>query len=118
MSDAPISYITDASAPEVKVGGWKYAVGCGLSHQLPLISQIGPGAAPVSQPDDFPNFPLPCQPTNFCTVLNESAMQHYTELSISLTDSIALERETREQSTNNLWFHARSPQITSTSYLL
>ncbi|MEQ2308939.1 hypothetical protein AMECASPLE_033429 [Ameca splendens] len=87
-----------------------------LSHflQLPLISQIGPGAAPVSQPDDFPNFPLPCQPTSFCTVLNESAMQHYTELSISLTDS--LERETREQSTNNLWFNARSPRITSTSF--
>ncbi|MED6234188.1 hypothetical protein ATANTOWER_024108 [Ataeniobius toweri] len=55
MSDAPISYTTDASAPEVKVGGWKY-VGCSLSHQLPLISQIDPGAAPVSQPDDLPNF--------------------------------------------------------------
>ncbi|MED6249298.1 hypothetical protein ATANTOWER_012103 [Ataeniobius toweri] len=34
MSEAPISYITDASAPEVKVGGWKYAVECGLSHQV------------------------------------------------------------------------------------
>ncbi|CAL8392808.1 unnamed protein product [Arctogadus glacialis] len=33
MSDAPISYIADETAPEVEVGGRKYAVGCGLSHQ-------------------------------------------------------------------------------------
>lgn len=43
-------------------------------------------------------------------------MRHYTELNISLPDSIALEQETREQSTNNLWFHARSARITSTSF--
>ena len=35
---------------------------------------------------------------------------------MSLPDSIALEQETREQSTNNLWFHARSARITSTSF--
>ena len=34
MSDAPISYIADETAPEVEVGGRKYAVGCGLSHQV------------------------------------------------------------------------------------
>lgn len=89
--------------------------------QLPLVSQIAepcvdPGAATVRQPDDLPNFPLPSQPTGFCTVLNESAMHRYTELSISLPDSIALEQETREQSTNNLWFNARSGRITSTSF--
>lgn len=84
--------------------------------QLPLIVQIDLGAAPVSQPDDLPNFPLPHQATSFCTALNESATQHYTELSISLADSITLERETRAQSTNYLWFHARSARITSTSF--
>ena len=89
--------------------------------QLPLVGQIGessvdPGETPVSKPDDLPNFPLPSQPTSFCTVLNESAMRCYTELNIALPDSIALEQETREQSTNNLWFHARSAQITSTSF--
>jgi len=89
--------------------------------QLPLVNQIGepcvdPGAATVRQPHDLPNFPLPSQPTSFCTVLNESAMHRYTELSISLSDSIALEQETREQSTNKLWFNARSGRLTSTSF--
>ncbi|CAM4608863.1 unnamed protein product [Leuciscus chuanchicus] len=130
MTDAPISYIADEAAPEIEIEGRKYALGCGLSHQcsdmtappqapfpagiqeLPLVSQIGepcvdPGAATFRQPDDLPNFPLPSQPAGFCTVLNESAMHRYTELSISLPDSIALEQETREQSTNNLWFNAR-----------
>ncbi|MED6256159.1 hypothetical protein ATANTOWER_020917 [Ataeniobius toweri] len=56
MSDAPISYITDASAPEVKVGGWKYAVGCGLSHQNISCWHLPPGLPvprnhPFSGPD-------------------------------------------------------------------
>lgn len=34
MSDAPISYIADETAPEVEVGGRKYAVGCSLSNQV------------------------------------------------------------------------------------
>ena len=34
MSDALISYIADETAPEVEVGGRKYAVGCSLSHQV------------------------------------------------------------------------------------
>lgn len=89
--------------------------------QLPLFSNIGasfvdPGARPVSQSDDFPNFRLPPQPTNVCTVLDEPATRHYTELSITMPDSIALKRETREQNTNQLWFHARSDRITSTSF--
>ena len=33
-SNAPISYIVDENAPEVEVGGKKYAVGCGLSQQV------------------------------------------------------------------------------------
>jgi len=94
---------------------------CSHLLQLPLVNQIGepcvdPGAATVRQPHDLPNFPLPSQPTSFCTVLNESAMHRYTELSISLSDSIALEQETREQSTNKLCFNARSGRLTSTSF--
>ena len=34
MSDTPISYIVDENAPEVEVGGKKYAVRCGLSQQV------------------------------------------------------------------------------------
>ncbi|KAK0151329.1 hypothetical protein N1851_007528 [Merluccius polli] len=121
MTDAPISYLVDRTTPMVEVGGKIYAMGSGLSHQLPLFSNIGasfvnPGVHPVSQSDDFPNFPLPPQPMNVCTVLDEQATRHYTELSITMPDSIALEHETREQNTNQLWFQARSTRITSTSF--
>lgn len=34
MTDAPISYIVDRAAPMVEVGGKKYAIGSGLSHQV------------------------------------------------------------------------------------
>lgn len=89
--------------------------------QLPIIIQSGEpcadhGAASVCQTEDVPNFPLPPQPTSFHTVLNESAMHQYMELGISLSNSIALEQETRDQSRNNLWFNARSGRITSTCF--
>lgn len=35
---------------------------------------------------------------------------------ISMPDSIALEHDTRQQTTNNQWFLARSPQTTSSSF--
>ena len=64
--------------------------------QLPLFSNIAvpfvdTGAPPVSQSENFPYFPLPSQPANFCTVLDECAMRSYTELSMSLPDSKVLE---------------------------
>lgn len=34
MTDATISYIADEAAPEIEIEGRKYALGCGLSHQV------------------------------------------------------------------------------------
>lgn len=48
--------------------------------------------------------------------MNESDMRSYSEVYISLPESICLEKATREQSTNSLWFDARSARITSTSF--
>ena len=89
---------------------------CHFSATLQCLPSVDPGALPVSQSDNFPNFPLPSQPANFCTVLDEDAMRSYTELSIPLPDSIALDNQTREQNTNTLWFQTSSIRITSTSF--
>ncbi|KAK0151419.1 hypothetical protein N1851_007284 [Merluccius polli] len=119
ISGQPVFNLVVAKA---KVSRKRKPVVCNYTHNnCHFFSNIGasfvnPGVHPVSQSDDFPNFPLPPQPMNVCTVLDEQATRHYTELSITMPDSIALEHETREQNTNQLWFQARSTRITSTSF--
>lgn len=63
----------------------------------------------ANQPDNFPDFPLPSQPTDVCTVLSRNDMVRYSKMTITLSESIALEHETRQQDTSNLWHLAWSP---------
>lgn len=54
--------------------------------------------------------------TLVCTVMNENDMHSYSTMMISLPDSVALECETRQQNTSNLWYLARSPRLISSSF--
>ncbi len=83
--------------------------------QLPLLDSVGPSS--TNQPsNDFPDFPLPTQPSNFCTVLHEKNMCSYRKLTITPSQSLALERETRQQDTNHIWHLARAPRLTSSVF--
>lgn len=83
--------------------------------QLPLLDSAGPSSA--NQPsNDFPDFPLPTQPSNFCAVLHEQNMCSYRKLTITPSQSLALERETRQQDTNPIWHLARAPRLTSSVF--
>ena len=71
---------------------------------------------PANQPGDFPDFPLPPQPTALSTVLKENDMNCYNNMTITRSESITLERETRQQNTSDLWHVARSPRLTSSYF--
>lgn len=85
--------------------------------QLPLFTNINNsgGAHLVNQPD-FPNFPLPPQPTKYATVLDEEATRHVNTLNITQSDTISLECDTREQNKNPLWYIARSGRLTASIF--
>ncbi|KAF4112071.1 hypothetical protein G5714_006866 [Onychostoma macrolepis] len=79
------------------------------------MREAGPSSA--NQPsNDFLDFPLPTQPSNFCAVLHEENMRSYRKLTITPSQSLALERETRQQDTNHIWHLARAPRLTSSEF--
>ncbi len=83
--------------------------------QLPLVDTAGP-TSPANQPGSFPDFPLPSQPKHVRTVLNRNDTCNYNKQAITLPESVALERETRQQDTCNLWHLARSPRRSLSSF--
>lgn len=75
-----------------------------------------PISSPSNPTDDFPVFPLPPQPSTFSTVLTKDQMEYYNDMMVSKSEAEALEKETRQQSSNNIWHRIRSPRLTSSSF--
>ena len=77
---------------------------------------LGQYPPPSNPTDDFPVFALTTQPSNFSTVLTKDQMECYNDMMISKSESEALEKETRQHSSNNIWHRVRSPRLTSSSF--
>ena len=80
--------------------------------QLSLICSAEP--PPTDQPE-FPPFPLPPQPTTYSTVLNSHETTAYNNITITTTEAINLEQQTRQQNTD-IWHNARSLRLTSSNF--
>jgi len=59
---------------------------------------------------------LPPQPGSFCTVLNEVQIEKFSAMVFSKPEAWALEKNTRQQSSNNIWHHVRSLRLTPFSF--
>ncbi|XP_051553740.1 uncharacterized protein LOC127440828 isoform X2 [Myxocyprinus asiaticus] len=114
LTGTPMSYIANRPPIDVAVGQEKYPLGSGLSYQLPLLDNTWPRSSLSNPTDDFPVFPLPPQPSTFFTVLTKNQMECYNAMMVSTSESEVLEKETRQQSINNIC--VRSPRLTSSSF--
>ncbi|KAG5283867.1 hypothetical protein AALO_G00020410 [Alosa alosa] len=115
LTGTPMSYIASKPQIDVVIGQEKYPLGSGLSYQLPLLDNTSQ-ASSLSNSSDFPAFPLPPQPGSFCTVLNKVQMERFSTIVVSKAEAEALEKNTRQQSSNNIWHHVRSIRLTSSSF--
>ena len=87
-----------------------------LHVQLPLMDSWQKSSQSNSTGDDFPAFPFPPLPGTFYTVLSKVQMEMFNTMMVSKSEAEALEKETRQQSSNNIWHHVRSTRLTSTSF--
>lgn len=83
--------------------------------QLPLLDNTRE-ASSQSNSTEFSAFPLPPQPGSFCTVLTQAQMERFSTMVVSKSEAEALEKNTRQQSSNSVWHHVRSVRLTSSSF--
>ncbi len=83
----------------------------------PIIGQHLAKILPIKPYWWFSSFPFATttkQP--FFTVLTKEQMEFYNAMMVSKSESEALEKETSQQSINNIWHCVRSPRLTSSSF--
>lgn len=85
-----------------------------LPHGSALTYQVI--GLPSTSTDPYPPFPLPPQPCTFSTSLSEKESIFYDGMTVTLSDSEALEKETTGQSSNNMWHRVRSQRLTSSNF--
>ena len=73
-----------------------------LHVQLPLMDSWQKSSQSNSTGDDFPAFPFPPLPGTFYTVLSKVQMEMFNTMMVSKSEAEALEKETRQQSSNNM----------------
>ncbi|XP_056014374.1 uncharacterized protein LOC125665758 [Ostrea edulis] len=114
FKQAPISYlVSTAAGPTVDTPFGAHYIGSPLSYHAPLI-------LPITKPRAAENCGSTVFPKALHTCVDLECIQNltheWTELNLTQSDAINLEKSTRSQSLNQIWHTERSKRITASNF--